>query len=303
MNDSRSIAAGTAAGLAAGALWGLVFVLPRIVDAYSGMEVTLGRYAAYAVVAVAALAWSWRSARSHLSPRVIAASIGLGWLGNSIYYLLLVFAVRWAGTALTGLIIGTIPLWLLLLGRPKGLGLARIAPAGACTAAGLALMHWSVSRQGSSPELPAGLACAVAALLCWTGYAVLNARWLQARPGLPNAVWTSLLGVSTLVGMLPMLIVMEPGAADRAARAAQAPWFVLVSLVMGLGASWLATWLWNVASQRLPTSLAGQLIVSETLFALAYGFVYDGRWPAGTEWLAALLFSIGILWAIRTHRH
>ena len=45
MNDSRSIAAGIAAGLAAGALWGLVFVLPRIVYAYSGMEVTLGRYA------------------------------------------------------------------------------------------------------------------------------------------------------------------------------------------------------------------------------------------------------------------
>ena len=303
MNDSRSITTGIAAGLAAGALWGLVFVLPRVIDAYTGVEVTLGRYAAYALVAVVAMAWSWRSARPCLTPRVIAASIGLGWLGNSVYYLLVVFAVRWAGTALTGLIIGTIPLWLLLLGRPKGLSLARIAPGAAFTAAGLALMHWSVTRHDSSPELAAGLACAVAALLCWTSFAVLNARWLQAHPELPNSVWTSLLGISTLIGLLPMLAVIEPGTTGHAERPGQAGWFLLVSLVMGLGASWMATWLWNMASQRLPTSLAGQLIVSETLFALAYGFAYEGRWPAITEWLAALLFSIGIVWAIRAHRH
>ncbi len=303
MNDSRSITVGIAAGLAAGALWGLVFVLPRVVDAYSGVEVTFGRYAAYAFVAALAIGWTWRSTRPHLTPRVVGASIGLGLLGNSVYYLLVVFAVRWAGTALTGLIIGTIPLWLLLLGRPKGLGLARIAPGAAFTASGLALMHWSVAAHDAHAELGAGLACAVAALVCWTGYAVLNARWLQRHPELPNTVWTSLLGVTTLLGLLPMLALIEPGGANAEARQAQAGWFLLVSLVMGLGASWVATWLWNIASQRLPTSLAGQLIVSETLFALAYGFVYEGRWPTATEWLAAALFTIGIVWAIRTHRH
>ena len=303
MNDSRSITVGIAAGLAAGALWGLVFVLPRVVDAYSGVEVTFGRYAAYALVAALAIGWTWRSTRPHLRPRVVAASIGLGLLGNSVYYLLVVFAVRWAGTALTGLIIGTIPLWLLLLGRPKSLGLARIAPGAAFTASGLALMHWSVAAHDAHAELGAGLACAVAALVCWTGYAVLNARWLQRHPELPNTVWTSLLGVTTLLGLLPMLALIEPGGANVEARQAQAGWFLLVSLVMGLGASWVATWLWNIASQRLPTSLAGQLIVSETLFALAYGFVYEGRWPTATEWLAAALFTIGIVWAIRTHRH
>lgn len=302
--DAPPLLAGIAAGLAAGALWGLVFVLPRLVPAYSGVEVTLGRYAAYALVALAGLLATWRRSRAHLTPRVLAAAVLLGWLGNSVYYLLVVFGVRWAGTALTGLVIGTIPMWLLLLGRPAGLGLGRLAPGAACTAAGLALMHWSVSAQVDPRDLWAGLACAATALVCWTVYAVANARWLQRHPELPNAVWTNLLGVTTLAGLLPALFLVAPApGADAAARAAQWPMFLAVSLAMGLGASWMATWLWNLASQRLPTSLAGQLIVSETLFALGYGFAYDGRWPTGTEWLAAALFTAGIVWAIRTHRH
>lgn len=304
MNPSRSMSVGIVAGLAAGALWGLVFVLPRWVPAYSGLEVTLARYGVYAVLAAGAMAWAWRLTRAHLSPRVLVAALVLGWLGNSIYFLLVVFAVRWAGTALTGLIIGTIPIWLLLIGRPAGLSLMRLAPGAACTLGGLGLMHWSVTRHGGSDELVRGLICAVLALVCWTTYAILNARWLQRHRELPNAVWTNLLGVSTLLGLAPMLFVM-PGAAPELAAQRESQWagFVAVSLIMGLGASWVATWLWNLASQRLPTSLAGQLIVSETLFALAYGFAYDGRWPSLPEWLAAALFTVGIVWAIRTHRH
>jgi drug/metabolite transporter (DMT)-like permease len=41
---------------------------------------------------------------------------------------------------------------------------------------------------------------------------------------------------------------------------------------IGLFAVWLGTLCWNEASQRLPTALAGQLIVFETLSALAYAF-------------------------------
>ena len=80
------------------------------------------------------------------------------------------------------------------------------------------------------------------------------------------------------------------------------PVFALVVLAIGLGASWLATILWNMASQRLPASLCGQLIVSETLFALLYSFLWDGRWPTVTQWMAAGLFTAGILASIKAHR-
>ena len=69
-----------------------------------------------------------------------------------------------------------------------------------------------------------------------------------------------------------------------------------------LGSAWLATILWNIASQRLSASLCGQLIVSETLFALAYSFAWDGRWPTWAQAAACVLFTLGILASIKAHR-
>jgi hypothetical protein len=60
-------------------------------------------------------------------------------------------------------------------------------------------------------------------------------------------------------------------------------------LAMGLFASWAGTLAWSRASKLLPTSLTGQLIVFETLSALAYGFVQRGQWPG---WVTA---GIGLL--------
>ena len=48
---------------------------------------------------------------------------------------------------------------------------------------------------------------------------------------------------------------------------------------IGLFASWLGTLCWNEASQRLPTALVGQLIVFETLAALAYAYMLRGQMP------------------------
>ena len=77
-------------------------------------------------------------------------------------------------------------------------------------------------------------------------------------------------------------------------------------MVCGVGRVWcavaLAPILLNGACKRLSASLCGQLIVSETLFALLYSFLWDGRWPLATEWLAALLFVLGILASIKAHR-
>ena len=56
---------------------------------------------------------------------------------------------------------------------------------------------------------------------------------------------------------------------------------------IGLLASWLGTLCWNEASQRLPPTLVGQLIVFETLAALSYAFVLRGRVAAPETWAAS----------------
>jgi drug/metabolite transporter (DMT)-like permease len=70
-------------------------------------------------------------------------------------------------------------------------------------------------------------------------------------------------------------------------------------LSIGLLASWLGTVCWNEASQRLPTTLAGQLIVFETLSALAYAFMLRGELPQSLTLLGIALLVAGVIWALR----
>ncbi len=78
--------------------------------------------------------------------------------------------------------------------------------------------------------------------------------------------------------------------------------FLALALGTGFGSAWLATILWNVASRRLSASLCGQLIVSETLFALFYSFAWDGQWPSASQLAACVLFTLGILASIKAHQ-
>ena len=77
---------------------------------------------------------------------------------------------------------------------------------------------------------------------------------------------------------------------------------VLLAVATGIGSAWLATILWNIASQRLSASLCGQLIVSETIFALVYAFIWKGQLPGLLQGMACVLFVAGILASIRAHR-
>jgi drug/metabolite transporter (DMT)-like permease len=68
---------------------------------------------------------------------------------------------------------------------------------------------------------------------------------------------------------------------------------------IGLLASWLGTLCWNEASQRLPTTLVGQLIVFETLSALSYAFMLRGTWPEPLTLAGIVLLVAGVMWALR----
>jgi drug/metabolite transporter (DMT)-like permease len=70
-------------------------------------------------------------------------------------------------------------------------------------------------------------------------------------------------------------------------------------VAIGLFASWLGTLCWNAASQRLPTALAGQLIVFETLAASGYTFWLRGQWPEPLTVAGIALLVMGVIGAVR----
>lgn len=298
------MAVGIAAGLGAGAFWGTTFIAPLLVPQYSNTDLTVGRYLASALFALGFLLFTGLRGHFRLpTARQALDALGLSVLGYTGYYLLLVWAIESTGAALPALIIGTIPLWLMLLGKPQHLRWSALLPGLVLTAGGLALMM-TQSHQGDGAggaRLWVGLGWAVLAMASWTAFGLLNARWMRRHPEVDSTLWANWLGVAAGVGSLALWVVAGSDVRQLAARP-DFGLFVLVCAVTGIGAAWVASVLWNVASRRLSTSLAGQLIVSETVFALIYAFAWDGRWPAPLQLLACVLFVGGILASIRAHR-
>ena len=291
---------GILAGLAAGALWGLVFIAPRMVPGLSSVDLTAGRFLSYGVLSFVLVFLVRQSAWPTLRQALSAA--GLSLLGFTGYYLLLVFAIRDAGTAVPSLIIGTIPIWMMLLGKPLGLRWSALLPGLVLTLLGLALMMQAEAHafpQGN--DFWRGVAFAVASMVCWTAFGLLNATWLKKHPEVSATTWANWLGVATGLGALGLWLV---AGSELNVLLTQQNWAqaAIICIATGIGSAWLATILWNIASQRLSASLCGQLIVSETLFALLYSFVWDGQWPSLLQALACVLFVAGILASIKAHR-
>lgn len=291
---------GILAGLAAGALWGLVFIAPRMVPGLSSVDLTAGRFISYGALSFVLLLLVRQSAKPTFNQALSA--LGLSVLGFTGYYLLLVFAIRDAGTAVPSLIIGTIPIWMMLLGKPAGLRWTALLPGLVLTLLGLVLMmraEAGVSTQGQ--DFWRGVAFALASMVCWTAFGLLNAAWLKKHPAVSATTWANWLGMATGLGALGLWMLAGSDANTLLAQPNRAQ-TALICIATGIGSAWLATILWNIASQRLSASLCGQLIVSETLFALCYSFVWDSQWPTLLQALACLLFAAGILASIRTHR-
>lgn len=328
---------GVFAGLAAGALWGLVFVVPAWLPHWPPVDLAVGRMAAYAGVSlgVLLLAQLRRLGRSRSAvargaagatpvpamagpesdsgtgqaalwpdPRQALAAFVQSLLGFWGYYALLVLALRDAGPEVPTLIIGTIPLWVMVLGKPGHLRWRALLPGLVLTAAGLGLMTQAVLDAGSlvpAPDFWRGVALALLAMASWTAFALLNSAWLRRHPEVSTTAWANWLGLGTGVGTLGLWAVAGSPVREILARPDLATWLALCGAT-GFGAAWVATILWNQASRRLSASLCGQLIVSETLFALLYAFLLEGRWPTPAQAIAAGLFTLGILASIKAQR-
>jgi len=232
---------GILAGLAAGALWGLVFVAPRMLTmgagGYSSVDLTAGRFAVYGLVAAAVMLLGLGRRRWPMARQALTA-LGMSLLGFSGYYLLLVLAIRDAGTEMPSLIIGTIPLWIMLLGKPSGLCWAALLPGLALTLAGLLLMMGSTHDSGSGAALHfwRGIGFALVSLVSWTAFAILNSAWLKRHPEVNATDWANWLGVATGLGALLMWLVSGSDLQVLAARE-DASRFALLCVLAGFGST------------------------------------------------------------------
>ena len=304
--------------LVAGMLWGLVFAAPLMLPDYPAAILSVGRYLAFGLIALP-LGWMDRRTLSTLNRNDWLEAIKLSAIGNLLYYLCLASAIQRAGGVLPTMIIGTLPVVISIAAnlrnghRDGRLPWRRLAPSLALIAAGIGcvnqveLMALISDAHVDLIRYASGAVLAVGAVICWTWYPLRNADWLRAHPGRNPRTWATAQGLATLplalIGYALWWIAL--GYSDSAYAMPFGPrpsTFIGLMFTIGLCASWIGTLCWNEASQRLPTTLVGQLIVFETLAALFYAFMLRGRFPEPMTLAGIALLIAGVIWAVRGKR-
>ena len=318
------ILSGSLFGLAAGLFWGLVFVVPLMLPEYPAAVQSVARYLAFGLICLP-LAWLDRKALAALSRADWRAALHLSLVGNLCYYSFLAASIQRTGGPVTTLIIGTLPVVIAItanlqargaIGRHHGqtaeerVAWSRLLPPLTLILIGISLVHQeeyaAVTASGRSPsEFLLGVLLALGALVCWTWYPLRNAAWLRGHPGRQPRVWATAQGLAILPVLLVAYAMLWWGLPDAGAESFAMPFgpdpvvFIGLMLLLGLVASWLGTVCWNAASQRLPPTLAGPLIVFETLAALAYTYVWRGQWPEAPTLVGIAFLVLGVVWGVR----
>jgi drug/metabolite transporter (DMT)-like permease len=310
-----SLVSGSLFALAAGLMWGLVFVGPLLLPEYPAALQSFGRYLAFGMIALP-LAWLDRASLRQLSRADWIEALKLALVGNIVYYLFLASSIQRAGGPLPTMIIGTLPVVIAITSnlrdarRDGRLPWGRLAPSLLLIAAGIGCVnHTEVAALRADPNADVasyalGALLAIGAVACWTWYPLRNADWLRAHGERNPRSWATAQGVATLPLALTGYALWWAFTAWHGDAFAMPlgprPWFFVgLMFAIGLFASWLGTLCWNEASQRLPTTLAGQLIVFETLSALTYAFMLRGHAPAPLSLLGIVLLMAGVAWALR----
>ena len=315
MTTRAALFTGTLFALGAGLTWGLVFVAPLLLPAYPAVLLSCARYLAFGLIALP-LAWFDRGRLAELTREDWIEAFKLSAIGNLLYYLCLAAAIQRAGGPLPTMIIGTLPVVIAITTNLRDvkhdarLPWLRLLPSLLLIATGIACVNQveiAALRADAGADLAryaTGALLALGAVVCWTWYPIRNADWLRAHAERSPRAWATAQGLATLP--LAALGYVLFWAWSRASGAAFAmPFgptpelFIGLMFSIGLFASWLGTLCWNEASQRLPTSLVGQLIVFETLAALAYAFVLRGQMPGPVTLAGIALLVAGVLWALR----
>ena len=310
-----SLFTGTLFALAAGLMWGLVFVAPLMLPEYPAALLSFARYLAFGLIALP-LALLDRQRIGRLTRNDWIEALKLSLVGNVVYYLCLAAAIQRAGGPLPTMIIGTLPVVIAVSSnlrdaqRDGRLPWLRLLPSLALIATGIGLVnHVELQQMRQQPDADfgryaLGALLAFGAVVCWTWYPLRNADWLRAHPDRSPSTWATAQGVATLPLALAGFVAfwLWNGLSGQAFAMPFGPTpvlFVGLMLAIGLFASWLGTLCWNEASQRLPTTLVGQLIVFETLSALAYAYVLRGRAPELATLAGVALLVAGVVWALR----
>lgn len=295
-----------------GLLWGLIFIGPLLIPEYPGILQASGRYIAFGLISLL-LSWHDRRQLLTLLPQDWLEATKLVLAGHLLYYTCLVSAIQRIGVPISTAIIGILPVMIIVtthfITNNKQKFDQKLSSYTMYTSIfliGIGLLCVNISELQSThftynlEEYIIGIFLAIISVICWTWYALRNAYWLKTHPNNKPITWANAQGIvilplSCLVYCI-ICIYSNYFQNEFSLPFGPRPFlFIILMILIGFCCSWLGTFFWNEASQRLPTTLIGPLIVIETIAGIIYAFIYHKLWPSPLILIGVFLLISGVL--------
>lgn len=303
---------GIALVLSACFVWGLIFVIPSYLHAFSPIEIALGRHFVNGLLSLLFFGCFCFKRLIQFPKNVWFKALQFALIVNIIYYTCIVLGVQLADPAITALIAGLAPITISVYGNMKQneCEFKKLLIPSILIFIGLLLVNadtlFSTSTSLSTSNYILGVAFATIALVAWSWFVVANTQFLKTCPTMSYFEWATLLGVATLFwvalgGIFMGLFILEPSGLQKFTVMSDDLAYYLGGIaILGCICSWLGTYLWNSGCTYLPVSLSGQLTIFETLFGLTFVFSLEQKLPTLLEFSGIALMFLAVLYCMNT---
>ena len=301
---------GISCGLAACVLWGFTYLLPLLLPDYPTTYISVARGIVMGATAVVGLILQ-RNYLKDVNLKDWSFAFWLTLIGNLIQPWCLFSAVEYAGVALAATFFGLIPALVALIAnerdRRKGkkfLPLSKIFLPLLVIFIGLILANLEgllnlAADYKNNPNFLIGVLFAALSTAMWTWYPIRNADWLLDHPKISPVFFTSMQCSLLLPFGLILYPVLWTVSGNLKGFLGPAPLaFICWSLFSGVVCSFGATALWNAMSQKVPTAVAGPMLVFETIFSVTWGCVYARDFPTVSLFIGMVLLVSGVVYTL-----
>ena len=296
-------------GLGACAAWGLTFVIPGLMTGASPIEITIGRYFIFGLISSFIFLKEFLRHKPTYSWRIWAKAFQLSIVSTLIYYVSLIFALRYSSPPLTAMIQGISPVVIAFYAnwKTKEVSFKHLMLPSLLITIGLVIIN--IPYLEETPSLTSysiGLLFNLSALSAWSWFVFANSKFLNDHPDVKSNNWVNLIGLTTMIWVIALSAILLSISDFRIEFTKYLAFtdllwkFLVGSLVLGVISSWLAIFLWNKASLNLPVSLAGQLTIFQTIFGVTFIYIVNQSFPSLLEGFGIILMFLAIAYAIKS---
>lgn len=302
---------GISLGLSACVLWGFTYLLPLLLPQYPTTYISIARAIAMGLTAIVGL-YLQRQYLAKVTRSDWKFALWLSLEGNLIQPWCLFTAVLYSGVALAATFFGLVPVLVALIAterdRKKGklyLPIRRLTVPLIMMLAGLFLSNFegliqTFSNFDEHPNFLIGVIFASASTAMWTWYPIRNADWLLEHPEISPVFFASMQCFLLLPFGIAVYVILWFTSGDLEGSLGPKPIdFVGWSLFAGIVCSFGATALWNAMCQKVPTAIAGPMLVFETIFSVVWGCIYAREQPSVTLFVGMILLVSGVVYALQ----